>query len=191
MKTSEKTTNFTQSMFQFQQKVQKIKKDSKNPHFKSTYASLANILDAVMPVLTECGILVTQAPMGGVLITRLTHFESGEYIECEHDLVMKDPNNPQAIGSAMSYARRYSLTSMLVLNIDDDDAVAASTVPSQKAKPPKDVLTMNSKRWKAAETKIIEWIGLGYDLEAIKNEVKSYYTLGDDVIQFIKDQHND
>jgi hypothetical protein len=188
MITSEKTTNLNKAMFEFQQKVQKIKKDSKNPHFKSTYASLANILDAVMPVLTECGIVVAQAPMRDVLITRLTHSESGEFMECQHELVMKDPNNPQAIGSAMSYARRYSLTSMLVLNIDDDDGEAArKATPVVKAT----TLTMKSKQWKAAEPKIIEWIGLGYDVNAIANEVKSKYVLGKDVIQFIKDQKND
>lgn len=101
---------------------------------------------------------------------------------------MKDPNNPQAIGSAMSYARRYSLTSLLVLNIDDDDAHAAS---QPAATPVIQKLTMKSKQWKAAEPKIIEWIGLGYDVNAIANEVKSKYVLGKDVIQFIKDQKND
>lgn len=109
-------------------------------------------------------------------------------MECQHELVMKDPNNPQAIGSAMSYARRYSLTSMLVLNIDDDDGEAArKATPVVKAT----TLTMKSKQWKAAEPKIIEWIGLGYDVNAIANEVKSKYVLGKDVIQFIKDQKND
>ena len=185
MRTSEKTANLNKAMFEFQQKVQKIKKDSKNPHFKSSYASLANILDSVMPVLTEVGIVVTQAPMGDVLITRLTHSESGEHLECEHDLVMKDPNNPQAIGSAMSYARRYSLTSLLVLNIDDDDAHAAS---QPAATPVLQKLTMKSKAWKAAEPKIIEWIGIGYGVEEIKKEVAKKYTLGNDVIKFINDQ---
>lgn len=126
--------------------------------------------------------------MKEVLTTRLTHTESGEYFECDHDLVMKDPNNPQAIGSAMSYARRYSLTSMLVLNIDDDDANEASNVTQKTSTA---TLTMKSKQWKMAEPKIIEWIGLGYDIDTIKSEVKKKYTLGDDVIQFIKDQQND
>lgn len=195
MITSEKTTNLNKAMFEFQKKVQKIKKDSKNEHFKNTYASLSKILDAVVPVLTECGIVLVQSPMRDVLITRLTHIESGEFMECQHELVMKDPNNPQAIGSAMSYARRYSLTSMLVLNIDDDDGEAARQDITPVRSAPRNAastLTMKSKKWGAAEPKIIEWIGLGYDINAIKREVKkSNYVLGEDVIQFIKDQKND
>jgi hypothetical protein len=47
---------------------------------------------------------------------------------------------------------------------------------------------MKSKAWKAAEPKIIEWIGMGYGVEEIKKEVAKKYTLGNDVIKFINDQ---
>ena len=191
MKTSEKTVNLTQAMLEFHQKVQKIKKDAKNPHFKSNYATLSNILDSVMPVLTEVGIVVTQAPMGQVLTTRLTHSESGEYIECEHDLVMKDPNNPQSIGSAMSYARRYSLTSLLVLNIDDDDAnqSAGRNQPQPAKTAEKKELTTTSKLWPASEKRIVELLGTKGETKAsIIKKMSQHYILGPDVLSFINDQ---
>jgi len=112
-------------------------------------------------------------------------------MECEQFLAMRDPNNPQDIGSAISYARRYSLTSLLVLNIDDDDAnQAAGRNQPQSAKPAeKKELTTNSKLWPASEKRIVELLGTkGETKSSIIKKMSQHYILGPDVLSFINDQ---
>ena len=108
------------ALVEFQKKIGKISKDSKNPFFKSNYASLPNILDTVNPALIECGLAIIQMPTGdGSLKTILAH-TSGEMVESEFDMKLIK-SDPQSLGSAITYARRYAIGSILNLNIDDDD----------------------------------------------------------------------
>lgn len=148
MKTSENITNLTKALFQFQGKVSSVKKSAKNPHFKSTYADLTSILDTINPILQECGLLVTQHPNDDVLITTVYHAESGEYMQSEQVLRMKDLNNPQQQGSAITYSRRYALASIFNLNQEDDDGNAAASQPTQKMV--KETLTPKHKMWDKA-----------------------------------------
>lgn len=105
----------------FQGKVPAIKKDAQNPFFKSKYASLGNIIDKIKAPLAECGLSYCQLPDGDEsLTTILMHAETGEYLQATYQLhaAKKDP---QGIGSAITYARRYALSALLGLNTDDDD----------------------------------------------------------------------
>lgn len=137
----------TKGLIRFQMEVGKIKKDSNNPFFKSKYASLSNILDVITAPLITSGLAITQMPVGdGKLRTILTH-ESGEFIESEFDMKIVK-NDPQSLGSAITYARRYAIGAILSLNIDDDDD-ANSAMPSKLApQPPTD-----DKGWFSATKK--------------------------------------
>ena len=149
MKTSEKITNLTKALFEFQGKVTSVKKSAKNPHFKSNYADLSSILEVINPILQECGLFVTQHPHEDVLTTTIYHAESGEFMQSEQVLRMKDANNPQQQGSAITYARRYALASIFNLNQEDDDANAAS---GNKVTTAKEALHPKHPMWaKAAE----------------------------------------
>jgi hypothetical protein len=120
-------TNINTKLLEFQKKIGIIKKDSKNPHFKNTYASLTQILSEVKPLLTECGLILIQPISLEGVGTTIIDFETGEKIET----VISLPTNlsPQQLGSAITYFRRYTLASLLSLEIDDDDA--QSTVVKQ------------------------------------------------------------
>lgn len=131
MKKSDSIKNLMVAVGALQAECIKIKKDSTNPHFKSKYASLPTILDEIQPVLTKHNLAYTQVPEGGKIITLLMHTESGEWIESEYEL-HSSQQTPQAIGSAITYARRYSLTSTLGLNIDDDDDGNAASAPAKQ-----------------------------------------------------------
>jgi hypothetical protein len=130
---SESITELTKSLIQFHSQVGKIKKDAKNPFFKSSYASLENILDAVIPVLVECKLNVMQFPTGeNELITLLSH-ESGEWVSSSY--IMKPVKvDPQSIGSAITYQRRYAIGSILNLNIGDDDDANSASKPAPPSK---------------------------------------------------------
>jgi hypothetical protein len=105
--------------------VGRISKDAKNPFFKSNYASLPHIITEVADPLEKAGLILSQFPNGDGLTTMLIHAESGEFISATYTLQVVRQNDPQAQGSAISYARRYAITSVLNLAISDDDAEAA------------------------------------------------------------------
>lgn len=95
------------------------------------YASLAKILGVVIPALTENGLALVQLPSsnerGFSLVTQLFH-SSGEAIASEIDLPISvsGASNPQNFGSVLSYMRRYAITAMLGIAIEDDDGAAAA-----------------------------------------------------------------
>jgi len=102
-------------------------KDSANPFFKSKYADLASCWDACRKPLTDNGLAVIQTIEAGegraVLVTTLAH-SGGEWIKSYCPILTKD-DSPQALGSAITYARRYALAAMCGLAQVDDDAEAA------------------------------------------------------------------
>jgi hypothetical protein len=147
MNKSESIKNIAGALVKFQASVSKVAKEANNPFFKSKYASLANILDTIQKPLSECGLAVSQFPDGNALTTILLHADSGEWMESSYVMPVAKQNDPQAMGSAMTYARRYALGSILNLNIDDDD-------DGEKAMgrqiPKKDELTPKHPSWAKA-----------------------------------------
>ena len=116
-------------------------KDSNNPHFRSKYADLVSVWDAVRDALHNNGLAVIQlsdidASGVPVLLTRIIH-ESGEHIEGRYPIICKDPNDPQKMLAAVTYARRGMLSSALGVTSDDDDGNSAASAPAPKpqAKP--------------------------------------------------------
>ena len=130
------------SVSNFQAECPKISKDSNNPFFsdakrKVNYASLPHILTVITPILKKNGLLIVQPVVNNCVVTKLIHIETGQMLESVYDIVCKDATNPQQLGSGVSYARRYSISSILNLNIDDDDdgnAATGNVAPKQVAK---------------------------------------------------------
>jgi len=121
MHKSESIKGIAKALLLFHMKAEVIKKDANNPFFKSKYASLSNILENIQSALAESGLTFSQIPTGeGGLTTILMHAESGEYLLGEY-IMKPTKNDPQGIGSAITYQRRYALCAMLGLNIEDDD----------------------------------------------------------------------
>ncbi len=103
----------------FQGRVSIAEKDEINPHFKKTYATLASYVSAIHPHLEECNLAYTQTIEGTKLVTTLWH-TSGESIKSECELIGAR-QDPQGIGSALSYYRRYQLSGILGMAAADDD----------------------------------------------------------------------
>lgn len=114
-------SNLTKGLCIFHKNVSKIPKRSKNPFFKSNYANLSDILEAIKKPLDIAGLVVMQFPVEEGLTTMLTHADSGEFIQATYRMPIAKPNDPQATGSAITYARRYAIAAILALDIDDDD----------------------------------------------------------------------
>jgi hypothetical protein len=117
----------------FQGKMGKVKKDANNPFFKSKYASLGNILEAIQEPLSDCGLCFSQFPSDNHgLTTILIHAESGEFLQSTY-FMKPTKDDPQGVGSTITYQRRYSLAAVLGLNIDEDDDGNAGSQPSAAA----------------------------------------------------------
>ena len=113
-----------------QGKISSAKKDSVNSHFNSKYATLASIWDACRGPLSENEIAVVQAPeiVDERLILRTTFMHSsGETLECLMPISVPQTATAQQLGSAMTYARKYSLATMAGVAPDDDDDGNAAT----------------------------------------------------------------
>lgn len=138
MKTSESIAKLADALAKAQGAMEPAAKDSLNPHFKSRYADFASVTDALRKPLAENGLSYVQGVgIDGDLVTlttRLLHV-SGEWVESTCG-VRPQQAGPQAVGSAISYLRRYSLSALVGLaSEEDDDANAASAPPKQQARP--------------------------------------------------------
>jgi hypothetical protein len=137
MQTSEQINELAAALAKAQGEITGALKDSANPFFKSKYADLAACWDACRSALSKHQLAViqtTSANEGGLwLLTRLAH-SSGQWIESETPVRPKD-DSPQAMGSAMTYARRYALTAMVGIAQVDDDGNAASGKVTYGAQP--------------------------------------------------------
>ena len=124
------TVNVYQALLQAQRSFGKVVKNATNPAFKTKYADLGAVLDAITGPLGDAGLLLVQrfaVDQGGpVLVTEVIHAASGASITSTVPLTSKDPTNPQAMGAAISYYRRYSLMALLGLSAEDDDGNAAA-----------------------------------------------------------------
>jgi hypothetical protein len=117
-------------------------KSSSNPHFKSRYADLAACVEAVVESLNNNGIALTQrvSPSeNGVIVETVFIHESGEVINCGQLHVPASKHDAQGYGSALTYARRYSLMAACGIAPEDDDGNAASKRPTAPAIPTPDI----------------------------------------------------
>jgi len=128
MNKSDTIGELARALIEVQKVLEGAKKDAINPFFKAKYADLSSVWDACRKPLGENGLAVTQTldftdGAGVVVETTLLH-SSGEWISGRL-CVTPVKNDPQGIGSAITYARRYSLAAIVGICPEDDDAEQA------------------------------------------------------------------
>jgi hypothetical protein len=133
------TKNIFAALVKAQRAFGPVLKDKNNPAFKgSKYADLGACVDAVMGPLNEAGIAVIQKQHpheGGVCVETVFLHESGESYSAGSLTVPASKQDPQGYGSALTYARRYSLMAACGMAPEDDDGNAASKRTPQAAAP--------------------------------------------------------
>lgn len=125
MLTSETITKLAPALLAAQKEIGAAKMDAVNPFFKSKYADLGSVMAVCKDALNKNKLVVLQPINGGCVETVIIH-ESGEWILGLTQIVTSKPNDPQAQGAAITYARRYGLQSMLFIPAEDDDGESAS-----------------------------------------------------------------
>ena len=139
---SDDISKLAQAMLLVQEHLQPAIKDANNPFIGNDYATLYSVMESCRHLLLQQGILVTQLPCpapvelgtGHIgLETRFVHVESGQWLSSTA-VIPLPKNDPQGLGSALTYARRYSLCAILGIVTEDDDGNAASMPVKQAQK---------------------------------------------------------
>lgn len=170
---SKEKTNIYQALASFQQEVPVIHKDTQG--YGYTYADLPAIFEIINPLLKKHGLGFTQLVQEKGIETILFHLETKETIESltpiPENVSLKGMNDFQVLGSAITYIRRYALSSMLGLVTDKDNDASGQQVNT----PNKDVKTiwMNAKQFeklKQSDDEMIEKSLKYYDGKTLHND---------------------
>lgn len=139
MTTSESIEKLAAALVQVQATAGPALKQSNNPAFRSKYADLSAVWEAVREPLAKAGVAVVQeavlTDLGVAVSTRLIH-ASGQWLETEPLTVPLNKRDAHGVGSGVSYGKRYSLSAALGVVADDDDGNAAVGTAPAKAAPP-------------------------------------------------------
>lgn len=172
-----------EAIFKVQSAVTKVHKDGKNPHTKSGYATLEGVLDVLNQPLQDNDLIATQFPQfkdGQWVLNTTVCLKDGK--ECESFdtplLGLVDSKNPmQALGSALSYARRYSLMAYFKLAQTDDDGESLTIVKEKS--PAKNFAPQKPKGFVVPEGK---FKGMNV-LEIPKDDLESYVNTMTEVVK--------
>jgi hypothetical protein len=151
-------------------KIEGAVKGKTNPAFRSKYADLAAVVDAIKPALAEHGLWfrqVTHPADNGVCVETVIHHASGESLACGPLFVPASKQDAQGFGSALTYCRRYSLMAAFGVPAEDDDGQAAvaskpAARPVEAISPQESAVILDSLREAAME-----------GLEALQERFKS------------------
>lgn len=167
-------TNIHDALFKLQGLLRGVKKDSKNPHFRNSYASLEQVTDTIRPHMQSLGLYWMQMPGkiidGAIQVTtRIAHL-NGEAVEFTMEMPLAK-RDPQGAGSSMTYAMRYSLMAALGLPPTDDDAETAIDRNNERGEP--DVPEVPAKS-SAQLKKEGEWERVSGEIANAMNDVHTF-----------------
>jgi hypothetical protein len=155
------------ALAEFQQEIKPIHKGTKG--YGYTYADLPTIFEAINPLLKKHGLGFTQELDTDSLVTTIFHVESGEFrasrFKIPQEVNLKGMNEFQVMGSAITYYRRYMLSSALGLVTDVDNDASGKPEPTKKAKP---FLNIDTKEWSSA----VEYLKKGNPITDIEKKYK-------------------
>lgn len=150
IETSQEIKNISAAILKFQGLVEGVHKGAQNPHFRSTYANLETVVDTARPALQQVGVMFTQS--AGEIIdgavemsTMLIHADSGEWMRATMQIPL-GKRDPQGLGSAQTYAQRYSLMAILGLPPTDDDAESAIDRSQSRPEPERTAAPMSANQ---------------------------------------------
>lgn len=155
-------TNIYSKLLKVQTEIGAISKDTKNPFYNSKYFDINSLLRQVMPLLQKQELVLIQPIQDGQVKSVIVDTDGGSI---ESSMFLPEINDPQKLGSAITYYRRYTLQSLLALQAEDDDGNA--TV-NQVSEVQKDWLNENTPEF----SKAIEYIKNGGKIQAIQAKYK-------------------
>lgn len=153
--------NIYSKLFKVQKEIGAISKDATNPFYKSSYFDINSLLKQVMPLLQKQSLVLLQPIQDGMVKSVIIDTDGGSV---ESSMHLPDIADPQKLGSAITYYRRYTLQSLLALQAEDDDANATVDQVSDNKK----WLNLNTPEF----SKATEYIKNGGKVSAIQSKYK-------------------
>lgn len=154
MQHSEQMNELAAALAKAQSEMKNAGLNKVNPHFKSKYADLPTIRDAVMPVLTKHGMAITQTydvdEQGRSYVVTILMHSSGQWLSSKCP-VKADRDGPQPFGSASTYARRYSLAAIAGIAAEEDDDAESAQGNGQAGAKPNNVTPARTAQPKQAD----------------------------------------
>lgn len=181
-KQTENLSDLILAMVNFNTDLQTVKliKDGKNEHLRNKYLTLDNILNTIRPILTKNGLVVVQALAGDYLVTTIYHV-SGQFIQTEmpfHPMSgNKGTNALQELGGGITYAKRYAISAMLGISVDEDNDGQSSKIKSEQLKSKKKVNTIEELQ------KLLAWLIHNPERQS---DYLNFYELTKEQLQFIE-----
>ena len=180
--------NLAKALVKATAQIEGATKDSTNPHFRNKYADLASVTDAIKKPLNDNGLTYSQIIHrleGGVGVETLIIHESGETMSNGITFVPAPKNDPHGYGSALTYARRYSLSACFGVIQEDDDANGASNklpiqVPAKpitKPQPPKTVQAEVKEKQPFTEEKYKKLLELHETDPTLLDKLQDHYRI--------------
>ena len=160
MDSSPDISELSKALFSIQNNLPPAIKDARNTFVGNDYATLNSVMETCRDALYSHGIWLVQLPCpapvelgtGHIgLETRLTHIESGQWLSSV-TVIPLPKSDPQGLGSALTYARRYSLCTILGIITEDDDGNAASVHPQRPYKPQPQLKTRTQDKPKSSNS---------------------------------------
>jgi len=182
----EENKDLITSLIKFQASLKTVAFDKQNPHFRNKYATLTSIWESIKKPLTDNNLAVTQTLSdfeGDVILTTVLLHSSGQSISSKMKLLLVK-NDMQSMGSALTYARRYSISALLgIVSDEDDDGNEASEAPKKPVR--KAVATSQEAQSKAAAVPSSD---LGnYMIKLGKNKGKTLSQVDSDTLLHLHD----
>lgn len=171
-------TNFYEKLSAVKAEVGRISKDSSNPFFKSKYFDVNSLLLHVEPIIQKNGLILLQ-PIQDNLVKSVIFDTNGFSIES--GIVLPELNDPQKLGSAITYYRRYTLQSLLALQAEDDDANLASNKVNAKSDTTEDLKWLNKNT--PEFNKAIEYLKNGGNIATIESKYKLAKIVKDELLK--------
>ena len=159
---SKKETSINEKLFNLQQEIGTISKDASNPFYKSKYFDINSLIKQLQPLLKKHRLLLLQPIEEDMVVSKLLCIDGGGGVVS--GLKLPEITDPQKLGSCITYYRRYTLSSLLGLQSEDDDGNTASNKAVEEQK----WLNQNTPEY----SKAIEFIKGGGSVEAIKSKYK-------------------
>lgn len=180
MNHSDQINELATALAKAQGQIDGAKKDSANPFFKSTYADLASVWDACRRQLSSNGLSVTQCPEeseNGISVETMMMHSSGQWISSRYSMPVSKVD-AQAVGSAITYARRYALAAIVGIAPEDDDGnKAAKSKPDQPMKKsPENLPAYTDDK---IDENVEAWLTAKLTSEKVINKISKEYILTD------------
>jgi len=147
--------NINQKLFELQNEIGVVSKDEKNPFYDSQYFDINKLIKELKPLLKKYNLLLQQPIQENEVISKLICLDNGDSRHSSLRLPEVTIQEPQKIGSCITYYRRYTLQSLLALECEDDDGNKTVKNPPKKNPPKKEKelkwLNVDTPEWKRAK----------------------------------------